>query len=539
MIIIIIKKLNSLYIFLYSDFGFWRNEKGECEYSDRHPDRPTVCKPGDKFRGRSGYKKNSKSTCSGGIDLTKEKEWECGESGQVHVTKTVFSDKVVDYLYFTDTNRVFVRTADNKVWRSDNDGYEWKQILEGNQIIAMYQNPHHEQNAYFITNTRILFLTEDRGSNIIERTTPLPPIQNLVGTILNFHRDESDYLLFIGEDRCDSLFSNECHSEAFYSHNNGQTWNSIGTYIRGCIWGRDGAIQYADHDTILCEVYREKSGNQRNFFANPLQFVSSDNYFESMQYLFEDMVGVAIFGKFMVVAVSQHGGANLQLHVSMDGKTFAPAQFPASFTVSPEAFTIMESSNNMWIHVSTNTHKGSEYGNIFTSNSNGTYFVPSLNYANRNEMGIVDFEKMQGIEGIALANQVSNSNQANMGDPKKLVTKMTVDAGRSWISLTPPNMDSKKEYFSCKEDCALHLHSYSERRNTRDLFSTSSAVGLMVGVGNVGSHLTPYRDGDMFLTRDAGKTWNEVYKGAHIWEFADQGALLILVDDEEETNELK
>ncbi|CAO3618171.1 unnamed protein product [Cunninghamella echinulata] len=522
------------------DFGFWRNEKGECEYSDRHPDRPNICKSGDKFRGRSGYKKNSKSTCTGGIDLTQPKDWDCGNNGQVQVTKTEFTDKVVDYIYFTDTNRVFVRTADNKVWRSENDGYEWKQILEGNEVIAMYQNPHHEQNAYFITNTRIQFITQDRGSNIIEINTPLPPIHNIPGTILNFHRDEPDYLLFIGEDRCDSLISNECHSEAYYSHNNGQTWNSIGTYIRGCIWGRDGNIQYADHDTILCEEYREKSGNQRTFFANSLQFISSDNYFESRQYLFEDMVGVAIFGKFMVVAVSQHGGANLQLHVSMDGKTFAPAQFPESFSVSPEAFTIMESANNMWIHVSTNTHKGSEYGNIFTSNSNGTYFVLSLNNANRNEMGIVDFEKMQGIEGIALSNQVANSNQANMGDPKKLLTKMTVDAGRSWKSLTPPNMDSKKEYYACdKDDCALHLHSYSERRNTRDLFSTSSAVGLMVGVGNVGSYLTPYRDGDMFLTRDAGKTWVEVYKGAHIWEFADQGGLLILVDDEEETNELK
>lgn len=71
------------------------------------------------------------------------------------------------------------------------------------------------------------------------------------------------------------------------------------------------------------------------------------------------------------------------------------------------------------------------------------------------------------------------------------------------------------------------------------MFSLSSAVGLMVGVGNVGSNLLPYRDGDMFLTRDAGKTWFEIQKGAHLWEFADQGALLILVDDEEPTNYVK
>ncbi|KAI8333656.1 hypothetical protein BC941DRAFT_473408 [Chlamydoabsidia padenii] len=529
------------------DFGFWKNEKGECEYSNRHPDRPSVCKPHDKFRGRSGYKKNAKSTCTGGINLEKEKDWDCGEDGQVQSNKMEFTDRVVDYIYFTDTNRVLVRTADNKIWRSDDDGNQWIQIFVDHQVIALYQNPHHEQTAYFITKGRTHFVTQDRGSNFNQITTPVDPLNNILGTILSFHRDEPEYVLFIGENKCDTFTASDCHSEAFYSHNSGQTWHPIGNYIRSCIWGRDGAIELAEHDAIFCEEYHDKSGNQRTFFANQLQFVRSTNYFESKDYLFDDMVGVAVFGKYMVAAVAQHGGNTLQLHISLDGINFSVASFPEAFTVSPEAFTIMESVNNMWIHVSTNTHKGSEYGNIFTSNSNGTYFVLSLDDANRNEMGIVDFEKMQGIEGIALANQVSNTNQANMGDPKKLVTRMTADAGRSWRKLTPPSVDSRNEYFSCggknsgskPEDCSLHLHSYSERRNTRDLFSSSSAVGLMVGVGNVGTSLSGYRDGDMFLTRDAGKTWTEVYKGAHIWEFADQGALLMLVDDEDETNEVK
>ena len=200
----------------------------------------------------------------------------------------------------------------------------------------------------------------------------------------------------------------------------------------------------------------------------------------------------------------------------------------------------MESVNSMWVHVSTNTHRGSEYGNIFTSNSNGTYYVLSLEDANRNEMGIVDFEKMQGIEGIAIANKVNNPKEANAGNPKKLVTMMTADAGGHWTQLTPPEKDSGgKKYKDCDKECQLHLHCYSERRNARDMFSLSSAVGLMVGVGNVGKNLLPYRDGNMFLTRDAGKTWNEIQKGSHLWEFADQGALLILVDDKEPTNYVK
>lgn len=521
------------------DFGFWRNDKNECIFKGRHPDRPAKCPAGETFKGRSGYKKNTKSTCSGGINLEEQKEWPCGESGGILASTTEFTDRVVDYIYFTDTDRVIVRTQDGKIWLSDNDGFSWKELFNGQKVTAIYQNPHFDQNAYFITEGTTHFVTSDKASSFDEIRTPLPPLTYLQGNVMSFHNEDADYAIYLGETNCDGL-SNNCHSEAFYSHDRGRSWTSIGTYIRNCIWGREGAIKDAHHNSIFCEQYRDQSGNQLAMFGNTAQLVSSQNYFHDKKVIFEDVVGVTVFSKFMVVAASRNGGANLRLYVSLDGNNFAPASFPASFDVSPEAFTIMESANSMWIHVSTNTHRGSEYGVIFTSNSNGTYYVSSLENANRNEMGIVDFEKMQGIEGIAIANVVSNPGQANKGDPKKLVTRKTADAGGHWSPLTPPQKDSRGQSYNCQgSECGLHLHCYSERQNSRDLFSLSSAVGLMVGVGNVGPNLTPYRDGDMFLTRDAGKTWTEIEKGAHLWEFADQGALLIMVDNEEPTNFVK
>ncbi|KAI8067678.1 uncharacterized protein B0P05DRAFT_552523 [Gilbertella persicaria] len=521
------------------EFGFWRNDKNECVFKGRHPDRPSKCPVGSTFRGRSGYKKNTKSTCSGGLNLEDQKEWPCGETGGVLASQTEFTSRVVDYIYFTDTDRVVVRTMDGKVWKSDNDGFSWKELFTGHKIVSIYQNPHFEQIAFFITEGTTHFVTNDKASSFDEIRAPLPPLIHLQGNIMNFHNDDRDYVLYMGEKNCEGLAS-DCHSEAFYSRDNGRSWASLGTYMRNCIWGREGAIQQTHRNSIYCEQYREQSGNQLALFGNPVQLISSQNYFHDKRVIFEDIVGITVFGKFMVVAAARNGGANLRLHVSMDGVTFAPASFPASFDLAPEAFTIMESVNSLWIHVSTNTHRGSEYGTIFTSNSNGTYYVTSIENANRNEMGIVDFEKMQGIEGIAIANIVSNPGQANKGDPKTLVTRKTADAGGHWTSITPPSKDSLGQSYNCQgSDCGLHLHCYSERQNSRDLFSLSSAVGLMVGVGNVGSSLTAYRDGDMFLTRDAGKTWNEIAKGAHLWEFADQGALLILVDNEQPTNTVK
>lgn len=88
----------------------------------------------------------------------------------------------------------------------------------------------------------------------------------------------------------------------------------------------------------------------------------------------------------------------------------------------------MESATySITLHVTTSaTYK---YGNILKSNGNGTFYSFSLGYANRDDKGFVDFEKMQGIQGIALANIVSNVNEVNMGNNKKLKSMITTNDG--------------------------------------------------------------------------------------------------------------
>lgn len=57
-----------------------------------------------------------------------------------------------------------------------------------------------------------------------------------------------------------------------------------------------------------------------------------------------------------------------------------------------------------------------------------------------------------------------------------------------------------------------------------------------MAVGNVGETLAPYTDSDTFLSRDAGFTWEEVHKDAHLWEFGDSGSILVMANDEEPTD---
>ncbi len=57
-----------------------------------------------------------------------------------------------------------------------------------------------------------------------------------------------------------------------------------------------------------------------------------------------------------------------------------------------------------------------------------------------------------------------------------------------------------------------------------------------MAVGNVGENLAPYDESDTFLSRDAGFTWEEVHKDAHLWEFGDSGSILVMVNDEQPTD---
>ncbi|KAG1467598.1 hypothetical protein G6F56_004322 [Rhizopus delemar] len=317
------------------DFGFWRQGE-KCVSVGPHPDRPARCKYGEKFKGRSGYKKITKSTCSGGVDLETESQWDCGEKGGVITSAFEFTDRVVDYIYFSDTDHVIVRTMDGKIWRSDNDGYSWKELFPSHRVISMYQNPHFDQRTYFITEGTTHFMTTDKGANFEEMRVPLGPLMNLQGSIMSFHNDDPDYLIYIGEKNCQGGFGSSCHSEAFYSHDNGRAWASLGTYVRGCIWGREGSIKDTHRNSIFCEQYREQSGNQMALFGTSLQLVSSQNYFHNKKVVMDTIVGITVFGKYMVVASPMNGGSSLQLLVSLDGNTFAPASFPANFELSPE-----------------------------------------------------------------------------------------------------------------------------------------------------------------------------------------------------------
>jgi hypothetical protein len=231
------------------------------------------------------------------------------------------------------------------------------------------------------------------------------------------------------------------------------------------------------------------------------------------------------------------------LFVSIDAETWAKAKFPhaSSSKLRENAYTIVESTTHS-LAVDVLLHPMSAIGTLFVSNSNGTYFVQSLQNTNRNRMGFVDYETIYGVEGVGLANIVENAVEVEgRGSDRIIQSLATFDDGSNWAPIKAPSQDSAGNDIGCDpthpSKCSLHLHSVTSPHNVGRIFS-SPAPGFVIGVGSVGDRLLSYEQCDTFLSTDAGVTWKMAHKSAHKYEFGDQGSVLVIVDDEVYTDNI-
>lgn len=115
-------------------------------------------------------------------------------------------------------------------------------------------------------------------------------------------------------------------------------------------------------------------------------------------------------------------------------------------------------------------------------------------------------------------------------------------AGSNWLPIYAPSKDSEGHSFECNpadtSTCSLHFHSITTPHNFGRVFS-SPAPGFVIGVGSVGETLLPYDQSDTFLSTDAGVSWTMIRRDAHIYEFGDQGGILVVVNDEDGTDKVR
>ncbi|KAF5364419.1 hypothetical protein D9758_010687 [Tetrapyrgos nigripes] len=522
------------------DYNFVR--KGDsCEPNGPEHIPAGVCTlPSQKYMGSSGWRKIPGNTCEGGERKDEPVEKDCSQAqpaeGQIAHRIHEFSSTVAQQAYFRDSQTILVRLMDGSVWISGNEGFTWGQVEEEERFVAFYHHPYSNDRAYLLTSNNYFYTTTDTGRSWNRRNTPSPP-NTFRAQVLRF-QPRSDNLIWVGNVDCEDGSISKCHAEAHYSTDNGNGWNFVEKFVVNCAWAVDSKLS-ADPTEIICESYSIKQGSQRLISAeNRLELVEGKEFFRKKQKLFDEVVGFAKFSEYLVVAEMLPSRQSLDLQVSLDGVNFAPGMFPPGMKPDSHAYTVLESSTkSLFLHKTMSEPPFPYWGNILKSNSNGTYFILAAENVNRDDRGYVDFEKMIGLDGIALVNVVANPLEASMMGRKSLKTKITHNDGSTWKYLKPPQKDSLGNPYPCDTtNCNLHVHGYTERTDPRATYSSPSVVGLIMAVGNVGEELIGYTSSDTFMSRDGGFNWEEVHKDAHLWEFGDSGSILIMANDEGPTD---
>lgn len=389
--------------------------------------------------------------------------------------------------------------------------------------------------AFILTEDKTHYKTSDRGKTWQEFYVEDPP--SMLQEPLVFSADNADYIIYVGS-RCTtsggwSGFT--CRDHAYYTTNGfDKAPKPMVEGVLKCMFARStNQFKQDSKKGVFCIDFDLESN--RNWPDN-LRLIKSEDWFETKEIVemepgkqVRGFIGMGAVQSFIVAAAKSAGTEELALYVTDDGEHWDRAQFPSDHGgILEEAYTILPSTPySIQVDVLSSMSMRNQIGNIYTSNSNGSYFTRTLENTNRNSRGIVDFEKVQNIEGILLANIVANPEDVKANPltaEKQVQSRISFDNGRTWHRL------------KCDGD-DLHLHSESESHNTGMVFS-SPAPGVLMGVGNTGDHLLDYSLCDFYVSMDAGLTWSKARDRPHQYEFGDQGGILVAVVDADFTDYL-
>lgn len=144
----------------------------------------------------------------------------------------------------------------------------------------------------------------------------------------------------------------------------------------------------------------------------------------------------SIISKFAIVALKDLAPSSdreVLLYESMNTKDWTKVLFPdvSSARLRENEYTIAEpTTHSESLVIDVMQHGQGGIGTLFTSNSNGTYFVESLGNTNRNKLGYMVFENLYAIDGVWVTNVVVNAMEVEgRGAVKQLKSLITFDHG--------------------------------------------------------------------------------------------------------------
>lgn len=269
-----------------------------------------------------------------------------------------------------------------------------------------------------------------------------------------------------------------CYKNLFVSKDFGQTWKFLTFYVVQFDWAHSLKGEQANglpFDSIFATLFNTKTGNQRfGYWDRDIDFVRSDDLFQTQTVLVKRGNRFLFTTKYLFVAqVSAEKDSEVKLAISADGgRHFEHADLP--YKLNQHSYTILDTSEDtVFLHVN---HKGegSAWGNVYISNAVGLNYSLSLPHNRRDANGKCDFEKIESIEGVYIANFIDNVDDvepaATQGEASaqrrkhasRVRTVITFDKGTPALPLLHSSPCLPVVWCSCRElpaplsACACH-----------------------------------------------------------------------------------
>jgi len=490
---------------------------------------------------------------------------------------------------------VFAISSSGQLYRSADAGHTWENqspLLNGNHVLSVHVSRADPAYITVVTKTPATYFSSDGGETYHEHQLHIVDVR--------LHPTHPDWLLASTQSRGCGRGGTKAEHDAsedgpeldsklncFYrlhiSRDHGQTFTQIYTHVMQFDWAPNHGLPN-DHghypqteNTIFVATYTDDDPTVvHDRWDKNVHFVQTRDDFKTIETIIEH--GNRFFighGYVFVAAVNPEDEAEVNLWVRYNGTSgnvddleWQLAHLPVD-SLPQHSYTILDSSENQAFVLVNHAPigEGAETGHLYTSDMSGSMFSLSLANVHRTPDGHAAFAKVEGLEGIFMANfvphesvtssyeeaaslieedsmgQADAGSESQLSAPKKVVraqTSITFNKGADWYHLDPPTKDCNGEPIICEplngQPCRLHLHGIASGR-FGPFYSDERAPGLIIANGNIGHYIDSHR-ANTYLSRDGGLTWIEVMKGSHIYEVGDQGGLIVMASDSELTDVL-
>eukprot|EP01113_Clastostelium_recurvatum_P015241 TRINITY_DN1843_c0_g2_i1.p1 TRINITY_DN1843_c0_g2~~TRINITY_DN1843_c0_g2_i1.p1 ORF type:complete len:773 (-),score=173.82 TRINITY_DN1843_c0_g2_i1:166-2484(-) len=421
----------------------------------------------------------------------------------------------------------FILTTSWQVYRTSDEGSTW--ILQSTNAFMRGVTKIDSISMDTVDPNKVLFFGESTsnwqtldGGQTYTTVISLGNIDTSAG--IYFHPSRSGYV--VAHTNCNDLTG----CTAIYSGDMGKNWDILAENIYQARWGTNDL----NNNPV---VFLHHADSTSSFGYTP-------DLGKSFVKLIDWVTGSVFTSRFIFVgALDLSMGMEIELltcSLAVSGTctstaSFSRSHFPFGDDLPNTGYTILDDSTGAaWLGVNHGPAYGSRWGNIYISGEEGYRYSLAIEHVNQ-DFGIFDYSPVHGLEGVYLANNITNWQQ-NKAD-KNINTLVSWDNGGQWAYLTPPTKHADGSPILCTGTCTLNLHGETSWLwgEAAPFYTNENAIGLIVAVGSIGEKLDT-KNYNTYLSRDGGVTWQELASGLTIYEFGDHGGILVYADYTQSTN---